>query len=274
MDNDLYIFRKYKPDDNWLPEGLVDFGTPQVLANSVLRNRSIEEIASLLFDIDNYTHLMDPSNEPPQEILSGLDDPFLYDQHRRSLITLIKDMGQHKYPAHISTIPNLTWAECFAAVAAGKLAYASEHCDAMEKNEEFSEYESLFEIASYYLGPATEAGLIASLLGDTDTDTDKNSLWGAPFRNLLKSVTSSRSSTGGSKKALHQAGLKAKVLRLDQDKYKLLNARKSSIKIVDEELTEDDYWADRSRGRIIALGNEQTRIYEWIRKERNQSIEK
>jgi hypothetical protein len=255
--SELYIFEKYNPWDRCLPEGLIDFETPKGQAEQVLEKRSLEEIAKILMDIDDFMGRFEAIPEGHKAIMVGIHDADEYDQHRASTVKLMREMANNETPRHISKTPNLTWSECFAAIATGKVVYACLHSDAMTARNDFSELESLFEIANYYLGPATEAGTIAMMLSDV------NPMYNMASTNLSKFKTKRKSQRGGLAKAELQAPLKSKVLNLFDKKYADHSARKAATYIVRDELLPADYIASDGR-RIITADNEITRIQRWI----------
>jgi hypothetical protein len=253
----LYIFEKYTPWDNCLPEGLVSFEMPKFQAEQVLKKRCLEEIAKILMDIDDFVGRMEKASNGHQSILAGINDADQYDQHRASIVSLMREMKDNEAPSHISETPNLTWAECLAVIATGKVVYACLHIDAMTASDDFSEQECLFEIANYYLGPATEAGTIAMMLSDV------NPMYSMASSNLSKFKTKRKSQRGGLAKAELQAPLKSKALNLFDKKYADHSARNAATLIVRDELLPADYIASDGR-RIIAADNEITRIQRWI----------
>ena len=176
-----------------------------------------------------------------------------------ALMGLSNDSGSDGIQ-EVSEVSDLSWSECFAAIACGHVASAARFEFYERNNPEKNNY-FMNTISDFYVAPAIEASTIAMMLND------KKAFWAGASRQIYLQSTKRNSSKGGLKKAARTQPLKDKVINIHDEKYSSITSALQATKKIVNELSDDDL-IDKYNRRYLVEGNEQDRIYQWIRKHR------
>lgn len=261
---DLYIFEYYDPKLECVPEYFeASFYNAHAFASDVLINRSKEEIAALLIDIDD--HLCEVCRD-----LQGFhrkdfiecapaDTAYL---DRTSTVYLLRQMLHHKNPSHITNVSGATWAECFAAVCLGLISFACRHEEGL-LSEQIEEAE-IMEMIAMYIGCAQEASTIAAMLSNKPgmlsqaIDTVK----------FNRSVHKETGRKGGIARSKKFEPLKQKVIEITEANYGGKSARHAA-KLVYKQLTDEDLVSPNG-SRLFTTDEPESTIARWIAQHRRQ----
>ena len=280
--DDLYIFDQYNPLQlpnlhskdtvskyiSQIPAGSLALMGVSGRASLILKNRCIQEVAKILMDIDDFTcrdadlvKIMEITGKcswrSHQDIYKNPTGLYWNGHSSMALMGLSNDKGGID---EVSKVTNLSWSECFAAIACGHVASAARY-ESYEGNNAVTDTNFVKTISNFYVAPAIEASTIAMMLNEN------KAFWAGASRQIYLQSSKQNSSKGGKKKSERNRPLKDMVVNLHDEKYSSVESARGAASKILTQLSDDELTALDGRP-YIALGNELDRIAAWIRAHR------